>query len=148
VFTRIAHDQRKRQGAGDLFAEQIIIEADGTYPVSSLNKTLHIESSSHYPDDSVQHDLVLTADHISYPLLLRAHQPGEKMRPAGAPGRKKVSRILSSRKIPKYLRHCFPVLVFQEQIIAIPGLSVSEEFKPRKEASRYLIIGWKEFKKE
>ena len=148
VFIRIGHDKRKRQGAGDTFAEQIIIEADGTYPVSSLNRILQIKSSAHCPEESAPHDLVLTADHLCYPLVLRAHHPGEKMRPAGAPGRKKVSRILSSRKIPKYLRHCFPVLVFQEKIIAIPGLTASEDFKSKRQASHYLIVGWNELKKE
>lgn len=147
VFTRIAHEEGKRQGAGSTFTEQIIIEADGTYPVTSLNRILQIESSAHYPDERARHDLVLTADHLCYPLVLRAHHLGEKMRPAGAPGRKKVSRILSSRKIPKYLRHYFPVLVFQEKIIAILGLTASEDFKPKKNGSHYLTVGWNELKK-
>lgn len=143
VFARIATEQKKRQTATDTFAEQILIEADGTYPVSTLNRTLHIEFSAHYPGESERQELVLTADGLSYPLLLRSHQPGEKMRPAGAPGRKKISRILSGRKIPKYLRHCYPVLVSRETIIAIPGVSVCEDCKPKKGACRYLIISWR-----
>ena len=76
-------------------------------------------------------------------LQLRPRQPGERFRPLGVPGRRKVQDVMLEAGLPRELRDSWPLLVLpafeskSEQIVWIPGAAVSDDFKV--EASTGLI---------
>jgi tRNA(Ile)-lysidine synthase len=90
-------------------------------------------------EDNIQY---VDMDSFTFPLLLRPPYPGERFRPYNSPGRKKVSRILSDKKIDKRRRAGFPVLVSAEtdRIIVLPGLTIAHEVRITKSTERILCI--------
>ena len=144
IFSSRPRDKNMRHRHDDRFSQKIIIEGVGEYEVSQLGRTLCIEESDQLDisDSGVQ--CIDRAKSI-FPLTLRAPLPGELFHPIGAPGKKKISRFLSDRKVPKHQRHCYPVLVSQQGvIIAIPGITISESVKISEETSMVLKIFWKQ----
>ncbi len=59
---------------------------------------------------------------LPLPLLVRGRQPGDKLRPAGFKGTKKVQDLFTEMKIPAALRDAYPLL-FEEtgRLLAVPG---------------------------
>ena len=55
--------------------------------------------------------------------------PGDRIRPLGAPGSKKLNRYFTDKKIPERLRNKIPVLACGENIIWVVGYTISDDFK-------------------
>ncbi len=70
---------------------------------------------------------------LSFPLTVRNRREGDRYRPLGAPGRKKVKEIFRSKGIPLDKRERHPVFLSGDEIVWILGLPVSEKFKIEKE---------------
>ena len=63
-------------------------------------------------------------------LIVRGWQPGDRFRPLGAPGRKKLKDWFIDRRIPAAERKQLPVvLALSGEIIWVPGFSPADEFK-------------------
>lgn len=71
----------------------------------------------------------LDADTLSFPLIVRSRRPGDRYRPLGAPGTKKLKEIMRAKGIPEEDRAGRPVFVSDGEIAWIPGLPVAERFK-------------------
>jgi tRNA(Ile)-lysidine synthase len=69
---------------------------------------------------------------LKFPLLVRSRREGDRYRPLGAPGRKKVKEIMRARGIPLSEREKCPVFLSGEEIVWILGLPVSDGFKIEK----------------
>lgn len=144
IFSSRPRDRNRRHRHDDRFSEEILIEGVGEYEVPQLGKRLCIRESDQ-PDMSDRRVQCLDHTKLIFPLVLRAPLPGELFHPIGAPGKKKISRYLSDRKVPKHQRHCYPVLVSQQGvIIAIPGITISESVKISEETAMVLKIFWKQ----
>lgn len=144
IFSSRTRDRNMRHRPDDRFGEEILIGGIGEYEVPPLSKTLCISEQDQFNsgDHAIEY---IDGNKVSFPLVLRASLPGELFHPIGAPGKKKVSRFLSDRKLPRHLRHTFPVLVSGEcGIIAIPGLTISESVKITEQTSMVLKICWKQ----
>lgn len=64
-------------------------------------------------------------------VTVRSWQPGDRMRPVGLRGSKKLQDIFSDRKVPRARRRTLPVLVAGGEIAWIPGVAVDERFVAR-----------------
>ena len=119
----------------------LTIEEPGLFPIVDhvLSVTLHSEK----PDRLHDNELLLDAEQITFPLLLRKPLPGERFRPLGAMGRKKINRFLTDAKIPRQDRHFSPVLVSAGRIIAIAGLRVDHDFRVQDATRCFLRIDWR-----
>ena len=60
-------------------------------------------------------------------LSVRAHRPGDRMRPLGAPGSRAIQDILVDLRVPAYLRRRVPVVLSGERIVWLCGLAVTQE---------------------
>ena len=84
----------------------------------------------------------LDGESVSFPLLLRSVEPGERFTPLGGPGRKKVARFLVDRKVIRHQRHQHPVLESDQGIICILGLEIDERCRITDATTRRLMIAW------
>ncbi len=84
-------------------------------------------SSGFRTDDRVR--AVSDLDKLSFPLLVRGRSPGDRFRPYGAPGRKKLKEVLRAKGIPREERGRLPVFLSGGDIVWVPGLPVGEKFK-------------------
>jgi tRNA(Ile)-lysidine synthase len=64
---------------------------------------------------------------VPWPLALRTRRPGDRFRPEGGRGSKKLKRWLIDRKVPRELRDALLVVANGARVLAIPALSAVAE---------------------
>jgi tRNA(Ile)-lysidine synthase len=69
------------------------------------------------------------------PWIVRTPQAGERVRLLGAPGSRKLARVLQDSRIPHRLRHAWPIVADAEGIIWVPGIGVAERLRVHAETS-------------
>ena len=121
-------------------AFSLTIDGPGLFSIAGHILSLTILSTR--PEHLQEGELLLDADLINFPLLLRNALPGEMFRPLGAVGRKRINRFLTDAKIPRQDRRFFPVLLSQGRIIAIAGLRINDDFRVREDTRCFLHLGW------
>jgi tRNA(Ile)-lysidine synthase len=62
------------------------------------------------------------ADQIQFPLILRSLHPGDRFRPWGTGGARKLKKVLIDSKVPVRVRRKIPLLVKGNEILWIPGV--------------------------
>jgi tRNA(Ile)-lysidine synthase len=72
---------------------------------------------------------LVDAAKIKLPLSVRNLRKGDRYRPLGSPGRKKLTEVMRSKGIPPHHRNRLPVFLSGGKIIWAPGLPASEDFK-------------------
>ncbi|MCJ7589648.1 MAG: tRNA lysidine(34) synthetase TilS [Candidatus Aminicenantes bacterium] len=93
----------------------------------------------------------LDADKLEFPLLVRNREEGDRFRPLGAPGSKKLKEILRAKGIPADERDRLPVILTgtcskarnverPPRIVWMPGLPVGDAFKVGRASNRILWI--------
>jgi tRNA(Ile)-lysidine synthase len=91
------------------------------------------------------------ADKIEFPIVVRNRQEGDRYRPLGAPGSKKLKEILRAKGIPVEERDRLPVIVVgissksrdsarSHRIAWVPGLPAGEAFKVGRDSKKILWI--------
>ena len=85
---------------------------------------------------------LIDADRVDLPLVLRQWQPGDRMQPFGMSGHKKVSDILTDRKIPSRQRAYTWVIESAGQILWIVGVRSAEHGKVREDTRRVIRLEW------
>ena len=72
--------------------------------------------------------------------LLRNRRPGDRFQPLGMPNSKKLKDFLIDRKIAVELRDRLPLLLWNDEIVWVAGVEVSERFRiTGAEADRYEV---------
>jgi len=80
------------------------------------------------------------ADLISFPIILRSYQPGDKIQPLGMKGKMLISDYLTQKKIPSLQKSTIAVIENNNQIIGILGFTISETHKITKDSRRVFTI--------
>jgi tRNA(Ile)-lysidine synthase len=72
----------------------------------------------------------VAAGALVMPLAIRSRRPGDRFRPLGAPGRRKLQDFLVDRKVKREDRDGIPLVVDgQDRIVWVVGQSVAEDFR-------------------
>lgn len=69
-------------------------------------------------------------------LTVRSRRPGDRLRPLGAPGTRKLKDLLIDRRIPRERRDRLPLVCLGERIAWVPGVTVDEAFRVSRDAER------------
>ncbi len=80
------------------------------------------------------------ADQVVFPLQIRNFRPGDRMRPKGLQGHRKIKRIFNDYKIPTAERHGVPLLVSGREILWVAGIRRSELAVPSGATQRKLKV--------
>ncbi|HXU79798.1 MAG TPA: tRNA lysidine(34) synthetase TilS, partial [Polyangia bacterium] len=87
--------------------------------------------------DAVAFDL----DRLMLPLRVRAPRAGDRMRPRGGRGSRKLSDLFIDAKIPRTRRSGLPLLEAADgTILFVPGLRPSEAGRPGPETRRWIQV--------
>jgi len=89
-------------------------------------KILKRAARPRYDDDR---RILLDAAKVRFPLVVRRRREGDRYRPLGAPGRKKLKEIMRAKGIAASERDQHPVFLSEGEIVWILGLPVAEAFK-------------------
>jgi tRNA(Ile)-lysidine synthase len=81
------------------------------------------------------------ADALAWPLVLRARRPGDRMRPRGGRGSRKLSDLLIDAKIPRGVRDQLPVLTTSDDVVLyVPGVRPAEQGRPSPATKRLVGV--------
>jgi len=80
------------------------------------------------------------ADEIEGPLLVRAPRVGERLAPLGLAGTRKLSDVLTDRKVPAPERHVHPVVVHGDAIVWVPGVVRSQTLRLSAATARVVSL--------
>ncbi|WP_457577460.1 tRNA lysidine(34) synthetase TilS [Desulfomarina sp.] len=140
VFSRPLSGGKLRGSPQPRTFSPVIVDHPGSWPVEELGISLHLKEEKKFSKE--KNTLYMDMESITFPLVLRPPRKGEKFKPFNSPGRKKISRILSERKVEQNRRPGFPVLTTSEpdRIIALPGLTIAHEVQITEKTTRILSI--------
>ncbi len=83
---------------------------------------------------------LVDAAKLSFPLLVRNRREGDRYRPLGSPGRKKLKEIMRAKGIPLGERDRRPVFLSRGNLVWVLGLPVAEDFKNSPATKRIYVI--------
>jgi tRNA(Ile)-lysidine synthase len=82
----------------------------------------------------------VASDAVTLPLAVRSRRPGDRFRPLGAPGKRKLQDFFVDRKVPRNVRDTVPLVVDgRDRIVWVVGESVADEFRVT-DASQGVIL--------
>jgi tRNA(Ile)-lysidine synthase len=82
----------------------------------------------------------LDASKILFPLIVRTRREGDRYRPLGTPGRKKLKEVMRAKGIEAGERRRSPVFLSGGEIVWVPGLPVADAFKVTPSTKRIFMI--------
>ncbi len=116
----------------------VTLPAEGSIPLANGWRCV---VQSHPPARPDRWWLPLVAAPAS-PLLLRPRRPGDRMRPAGAPGSRRIQDLFVDLRIPRELRARWPLLVTDtDQILWLVGLRVAASIRATSPDQATMWIG-------
>ena len=78
---------------------------------------------------------------IRSPLVVRSRRPGDRVRPLGAPGRRKLQDVLVDRKIPRDERDFVPLVVDADgRIVWVAGVTIAEECRVTRPDAGVVVL--------
>jgi tRNA(Ile)-lysidine synthase len=83
---------------------------------------------------------LLDAAKVRFPLLVRSRREGDRHRPLGSSGRKKLKEIMRAKGIRVSDRNRHPVFLSEGKIIWVLGLPVAEDFKVSPATKAIFVI--------
>ncbi len=106
-----------------------------TIRVQRLSRS-HVRSA-----DQGRNRIVVDADRISGPLVVRSWQPGDRFHPLGMKGRsKKLQDFFTDLKVPVALRRLVPVVAAPEGIVWVVGHRQDERWTLTAATQRCLVL--------
>lgn len=85
-------------------------------------------------------EAVLDWGTISGKLRVRNWEPGDRIRPLGLRGSKKIQDLFVDGKIPREVRHKVPLVVDDEKVLWVVGLAISDEAKVTRNTREFLLL--------
>ena len=82
-------------------------------------------------------------DKIRGKLFLRTRKDGDKFSPFGLNGSKKLKKYFIDKKIPKEDRDFIPLLVDEENIVAVIGYDINNKYRIDENTKNILSINYK-----
>jgi tRNA(Ile)-lysidine synthase len=118
--------------------EALVVAGTGTYALGGGAPALRLSLDGERDTaDTVRFD----ADALAWPLVVRARRPGDRMRPRGGRGSRKLSDLLIDAKVPRAARDRLPVLTTADDVVLfVPGLRPAELGRPSAGTARLLNV--------
>lgn len=92
---------------------------------------------------SGSHNEFFDADKAAFPMVLRLSRPGDRIRPWGLDGTRKVKKMLIDMKVPVSVRRKLPLLVKGETIMWVPGIRRGHAAPIEDDTRRVLEVGFR-----
>ncbi|KJS19036.1 MAG: hypothetical protein VR72_20020 [Clostridiaceae bacterium BRH_c20a] len=86
------------------------------------------------------YQVTLDGDKIRSPLIIRQRKPGDRIKPLGMEGTKKLKDIFIDQKIAKEVRDEVPIVCCGEEIIWLPGITMHNDYKVSSNTKCYLNL--------
>ncbi len=92
------------------------------------------------------HEVGVAAGALELPLGVRSRRPGDRFRPLGAPGVRKLQDFLVDRKVARQDRDSLPLVVDgRDRIVWVVGQAVAEDFRVTDPSQGVLLLKVRRF---
>jgi tRNA(Ile)-lysidine synthase len=139
------YDRRvlSRRTAAELTPQPVVlVSGPGTVEVPGTGHILKLQLREREGMSLKEFDGITAAafdaDEVSFPLTVRSPMPGDRFRPWGLQGTRKLKKVLIDLKIPRDLRKRLPLLLKGGTILWIPGVRRSDS-APIQSATRRVL---------
>jgi len=123
--------------------EPLVIDADRTMAVYG-NYRFNFKYLRVLPKeqtgDELESRVILDADKINIPFIIRFRQPGDQFVPFGMTQLKRLKEFFIDEKVPKYERDLIPVFDDGEKLFWIVGYRLDNRVRYDENTTRYLQI--------
>ncbi|HSZ83316.1 MAG TPA: tRNA lysidine(34) synthetase TilS [Polyangia bacterium] len=120
-------------------AAPVTVAGPGTYALAGAATSLQLRADT--PGTADDLGATFDADALAWPLALRPRRPGDRMRPRGGRGSRKLSDLLIDAKVARATRDALPVLTTADDVVLfVPGLRPAEQGRPSGDTIRYLRV--------
>ena len=128
---------RRRRTAGAAPPGTLVVARGGRYPWSAGGTVqIRVGGGPERPGEPG-----FDVDRLVWPLVLRARHPGDRMRPRGGRGSRKLSDLIIDAKIARDARVALPVLASADGVVLfVPGLRPAEAGRPTASTRRLLSV--------
>ena len=73
-------------------------------------------------------EIYLDGAAIEWPLVARRRRPGDRLRPAGGRGSRRLQDLFVDARVPQALRDAWPIIATPAAIVWVPGLRAAAGF--------------------
>ena len=134
-----------------LFVESLPVSIPGLTPLPDSQWVLETrilrpeDLPSQWDDNPDPWQAFLDHERTGSSLLLRRRLPGDRLRPLGLGGTKKLNELMIDVKIPAVWRNLWPILASPQGIVWVPGVRIDERARITQDTRRVL---WARFRKQ
>ena len=122
---------------------KISVKFPGEFKLNGYNLKARIMERKKLPDKvrtKSENYAYLDLEKLKTPLYLRGYLPGDKFKPLGMKGNKKLSDFFTDSKIPRHKREETLLLTSKKKIAWIVGQRISDEFKITNKTKKVLAL--------
>ena len=115
------------------------ISGEGNYSFDNgLKVSVKVTSDrSGWDDESVG---FFSIKKVQFPIAVRNYKPGDRFRPLGIKGYKKIKDLFIDEKVPRFLRKTVPIFETADGVIWVGGIRNDDRFKVGKGEKKFLRI--------
>jgi len=131
-----------KQAAIPTQPQSVLLDCPGETVLPEFGVVIHCSRHSgerQLPDDLGPHKAVFDCAALQFPLGVRRRLPGDMFQPLGAPGRRKLKKLLIDLKISAGQRDRLPLIFDGQGILWVAGVRRSERGRVNQ-ASQELIV--------
>lgn len=141
---RIAFSQGMSGAPTDVSQQgPLTMRSPGTYDFASFRLDLQLHERSSLPPGMLRPPSAdvawMDARAIDWPMSARFWKPGDRFKPLGSPGTKKLQDYFTDAKIPRPHRNLIPILCDSEKICWIVGQRTDDRVKVTPETRLVLV---------
>lgn len=137
-YERLWFTYQKREAGICTYEYNLPVPGHRTIPGGTLTAKLATDQLEDVDDRYV---FVCDADLVRFPLTVRNRRPGDRLRPAGMKGTKKVKAIFIEQKVDRQKRAIWPLVMdANENMLWLPGLKHSDYAAVTDQTKRFLIL--------
>jgi tRNA(Ile)-lysidine synthase len=128
--------EAEREGGAEM--ARCLAEGDGAAPLDAAGRPRKWAGRGT--------EVGVAAGALALPLAVRSRRPGDRFRPLGAPGGRKLQDFLVDRKVPRDERDAVPLVVDQrDRIVWVVGQAVAEDFRVTDPSQGVLLLKVRRF---
>lgn len=94
------------------------------------------------PDTGDTHTIWVDAESLNHPMVLRSRQAGDRIKPLGLTGSKKVKDLLIEAGMSAFEKELVLVLCSGDHICWIPGLRMADHMRIRPDTKHSVLLRW------
>lgn len=135
---RLLIREKSSAAPGESLQETLVIEAPGSYDFGGVRFQLLADEPLFVPDSS--ECIRMDREKLRWPLHLRFRRPGDRFRPLGMSGTKKLQDFFTDCRVPREERGSIPLLCDVEKICWVAGMRLDDRVKVDSETRKILTV--------